>query len=640
MRIRLICRSLNHQKLVKNNNKMKNIFFINPIKDISFKSPSMLGSVIAIICLHGYFIVTAFNSLYNLIICAAALFLLPSPYPVVLKKLLLILKNNEIEKVDVFKLQNFYKKHEKLYLGTGFKWQPRHLRLLQEQLDAGFEQLSSKRHGSFAVHNLELNNRKDILMSVNDLNLHTIVFGTTGAGKTRLFDLLVAQAIVRGDTVIVIDPKSDADLQKKIFLTAAQCSRDLKLHFLNLAQTQHSLAFNPLGTFLRASEIASRITSLMPDSGSAQSFKAHAHSAITAAVTVLKIKGKLITLKNILNELDHQDLYALILEKFIKEVTENLNDVGVNEFCKQLEINEKLIKNKELSTFTNSKANSRKDGSSLLFNLEKIYGYLCNNGLINTDGDILTLISVAKTDPSYYQKVTASVMPCIRTLCGADLNGLLSSEDLSKQHTFEQLAADNGIFYASLNCLSDPVLGGYLSKLLLADLCAFAGKLYTQSEYRISSEHKISVFVDESSEAAGESLVQLLNKSRGADFAVTIATQTFADLVKRTGSEAAARQIIGNCNNKISLRLKDMQTAKIFTESLPATVEPIRSSTISFSESASDLEVNYGVNRSVTMQKCPLFPAEALQYLPDLEFVAALSDGNLVKGRLPLVDIH
>lgn len=183
MRIRLICRSLNHQKLVKNNNKMKNIFFINPIKDISFKSPSMLGSVIAIICLHGYFIVTAFNSLYNLIICAAALFLLPSPYPVVLKKLLLILKNNEIEKVDVFKLQNFYKKHEKLYLGTGFKWQPRHLRLLQEQLDAGFEQLSSKRHGSFAVHNLELNNRKDILMSVNDLNLHTIVFGTTGAGK-------------------------------------------------------------------------------------------------------------------------------------------------------------------------------------------------------------------------------------------------------------------------------------------------------------------------------------------------------------------------------------------------------------------------------------------------------------------------
>ena len=55
----------------------------------------MLGSVIAIICLHGYFIVTAFNSLYNLIICAAALFLLPSPYPVVLKKLLLILKNND-----------------------------------------------------------------------------------------------------------------------------------------------------------------------------------------------------------------------------------------------------------------------------------------------------------------------------------------------------------------------------------------------------------------------------------------------------------------------------------------------------------------------------------------------------------------
>ena len=619
---------------------MKKIFSINPISDISFKSPSMLGSVIAVVGLHGYFIFTAFGSLYNLIICAIALFLLPSPYPVLIKKLRLILKNNEIERVGVSKLLSVYKNNERLYLGKGFKWQPRHLRLLQEQLDAGFDQLSSKRHGSFAIHNLDLNNTKDLLMSVSDLNLHTIIFGTTGAGKTRLFDLLVSQAIVRGDTVIVIDPKSDADLQKKIALTAVHCSRDLNLQVLDLAKTQHSSALNPLGTFLRSSEVASRITSLMPDSGNSQSFKAHAHSAITAAVTALRIKGEFITLKNILNELDHQDLYPLFLEKFIKEIRENLNDASVNEFCKQLEASEKLLNNSELKAFAGNKTNSRKDGGSLLFKLEKIYGYLCNNGLINTDGDILTLMSVAKMDQGYYQKVTASVMPCIRTLCGADLNSLLSSEDLSKQHTFEKIAANNGIFYASLNCLSDPVLGGYLSKLLLADLCAFAGKLYTQSQYRSEITQKISVFIDESSEAAGESMVQLLNKSRGADFAVTIATQTFADLVKRTGSEAAARQIIGNCNNKISLRLKDMQTAKLFTESLPVTVEPIRSSSISFSESPSDLDVNYGVNRSITMQKCPLFPAEALQYLPDLEFVAALSDGNLVKGRLPLVDIH
>ena len=218
---------------------MKKIFSINPISDISFKSPSMLGSVIAVVGLHGYFIFTAFGSLYNLIICAIALFLLPSPYPVLIKKLRLILKNNEIERVGVSKLLNVYKKNEKLYLGTGFKWQPRHLRLLQEQLDAGFDQLSSKRHGSFAIHNLDLNNTKDLLMSISDLNLHTIIFGTTGAGKTRLFDLLVSQAIVRGDTVIVIDPKSDADLQKKIALTAAHCSRDLNLHVLDLAKTQH-----------------------------------------------------------------------------------------------------------------------------------------------------------------------------------------------------------------------------------------------------------------------------------------------------------------------------------------------------------------------------------------------------------------
>ena len=42
---------------------------------------------------------------------------------------------------------------------------------------------------------------------------HLLVVGTTGSGKSRLFDLLVTQAVLRGEAVVIIDPKGDQDLR-------------------------------------------------------------------------------------------------------------------------------------------------------------------------------------------------------------------------------------------------------------------------------------------------------------------------------------------------------------------------------------------------------------------------------------------
>ena len=54
--------------------------------------------------------------------------------------------------------------------------------------------------------------------------------------------------------------------------------------------------------------------------------------------------------------------------------------------------------------------------------------------------------------------------------------------------------------------------------------------------------------------------IQLLNKGRGAGLRLTIATQTFAAFAARTGSEAKARQVLGNINNLIALRVLDAET--------------------------------------------------------------------------------
>ncbi|MFP3670436.1 DUF87 domain-containing protein, partial [Priestia sp. SIMBA_032] len=51
---------------------------------------------------------------------------------------------------------------------------------------------------------------------------HTLIAGTTRAGKTRLYELIVTQLIYQKKTVFIIDPKGDKDLEKRC---RAECER-------------------------------------------------------------------------------------------------------------------------------------------------------------------------------------------------------------------------------------------------------------------------------------------------------------------------------------------------------------------------------------------------------------------------------
>ena len=73
-----------------------------------------------------------------------------------------------------------------------------------------------------------------------------------------------------------------------------------------------------------------------------------------------------------------------------------------------------------------------------------------------------------------------------------------------------------------------------IGSIVLADLASVAGKRYNFN----LQNHPVNVFVDEAAEVINDPCIQLLNKGRGAMMRLYIATQTFADFVARTGSEA------------------------------------------------------------------------------------------------------
>ena len=127
------------------------------------------------------------------------------------------------------------------------------------------------------------------------------------------------------------------------------------------------------------------------------------------------------------------------------------------------------------------------------------------------------------------------------------------------------------------------------------------------------------MFVDEAAEVVNDPFIQLLNKGRGARLRLIVATQTFADFAARTGSEAKARQVLGNINNLIVLRALDAETQTYVTDSLPkTTVRSLMTTQGSNSSGTDPLLFTGNVSERLSEEEADLFPPALLGHLPKL----------------------
>lgn len=736
-------------------------------------------------------------------------------------------------------------------LGFGFEWLPKHSRALRQIMAVGTKAAPLGGDGSPDIHAVEVDHAYEpIVTSTNKLKGHTLLLGTTGSGKTRFFDLLVSQAIMRGDTVIVLDPKGDRDLQRSIIKAARAAEREPYQNLICLdigrpvsnpltsenaisyaaastgvfkqfamdsrmenSQTpiaplspfelsrnslttsghlslinedfyermganeqgqvtatainsslssdhnqermsfnyehQHyikghnatqaslraqkmryadpnlfsvtdddpdeilfdeiNFGLNPTSVFDRASEVASRLTSMVGGAGSSANFKAYAAMAITAAVECCRLLGEKVTLDAIRGYVANHHKFALALRDIINQTVVNLNNVYCSRYYNRLygisdeqlvrnaytvsvlmangykyislkerakvlailedsgllELSDKLVEdadklnqieslleNQSLtqeirqSTSSSSKSKSKKSTTSDTSEkkprylaapapMKALYDYylwLTKSGYLDRDNAIEQIFEVSFMDPVFFQKVTNSIMPSLVSLTSGVLKQLLSSDDC-KQTSFMEIVRNNKIFYSALHCLKDSITGQNLGKLLMADLAYVAGEINAKN---IQGHHQVTVFIDEASELANEVLVQLLNKSRASNFAVTIATQSVADLRARVNSKDAADQLIANCNNLISLRVEDEDTANVIAKVLPNTVCTQISTSLSVTPEG--LTGSSSASRTLSQQDCEYFPATMLMQLPNFEFIARLANGSCYKGFIPIVD--
>ncbi len=561
----------------------------------------------------------------------------------------------------------------RLFLGRGFRWDQRHSQRLVEvrnpearrylepgplyrwarALEAAAERrrwlrglarltaLDSRMNplrplppvgGDPALHGVGLEDEEDVWLPLGERPGHTLVLGTTRVGKTRFAELVVSQDIRRGEVVIMMDPKGDLDLLRRMYAEARRGGKLERFHIFHLGFAELSERYNPIGEFARITEVATRTTGPLPSEGNSAAFKEFAwrfSNVVAQAVVGLGRKPDLKTLGRYVTHIEPllMDYFTLWLDRQGPEDWRPTVDrlVADENFPKRLP--------------TALKSRDRYAAALVTFYKERnLYDPVC-------DG----LKSTFEYDKTYFDKLTASLLPLIEKLTSGRVGELIAPDydDLEEQRPildWNKVIREGGIVYVGLDALSDVEVAHAVGNAMLADLTSIAGRLYKHGHaYGLPGDPgrrpTINLHLDEFNEIVGDEFIPMVNKAGGAGIQVTAYTQTASDVEAGIGDRAKAGQVFGNFNNLVMLRVRNEETARLLTDQLPMVrvfTKVAESRTTDNNDPDSPVDfVSQNADRLAETEMEMLTPADLVS-LPKGQAFALIEGGRLYKLRLPL----
>ncbi len=510
---------------------------------------------------------------------------------------------------------------DSLWLGYGFAWEHRHTQRVFEILKRDpsriVKQKDTSTLGQPWIHGVESHETQQY-QHLSHTAGHTLILGTTGAGKTRLFDLLIAQAILRGEAVIILDPKGDHELCENARGICEAMGQPERFVYFHPAFPERSVRLDPLRHFGQVSEIASRLAALIPSETGSDPFKSFGWQALNNIAQGLVLVSKRPNLVR--------------LRRFLEGGTASLVEQAI------IAYGEKVLpdwQTRVRSWLERTRRSSQDKAMALThFYYEAIQPLYPNP-------DLEGLLSMFQHDGTHFSKMVASLLPIMNMLTSGELGSLLSPDphdpdDFRPITDTAKIARNGQVAYIGLNMLSNPVVGSAIGSLFLSDLAAVAGDRYN---YEISHT-SINLLIDEAADAINDPCIQLLNKGRGAGLRLWLATQTISDLIARLGNEHKAYQVLGNMNTRIALRILDQKTQEYMTLGHPKTrlnyVMCTQSQTV---KGETPVLASSSQTEQLKEEEAELFPSALLGMLPNFEYLATLAGGQIIKGRVPILNV-
>lgn len=539
--------------------------------------------------------------------------------------------------------QDMKARSDSMYLGIGFEWTQKHCQIAHDILrmpsteipglpkwlnnsEPGRKVVSAIERffappdsirdrmpqGSSWIHGME-KKKTNVPFHYKAMPGHTLVAGTTGAGKTRTYEVISTQVIHMGDVLIIIDPKNDEEWKKRVERECARAGR--KFLYFNQSKPSLSVRLNPIENWSQPSEISNRIAQLLEEG----QFRDFAYLFIDRA-----LQGELYVE-------DKPNLRSIL----------NFAQSGVTQLLERALV--KFFREQGLATWEEEVAASMQShmqkGASKVDGMIELYrARYANLGLKHEA--IEGLIATHSHDKDHYMKIIASALPLLQMLATGETGLMLApkTDDFSDDREIwdiDKVVKQKAVLYMGLDSLSNNIVEQAIASMILADVAAVCGAVYNFYKER----PEVVLIIDEIAEAINEQVIQVLNKGRGAGFKAFVAFQNRSDLEARLGNAAKMLQVLGNLNNQIILRLEDNDTAKWFSDKVGETA--IRNLTIN-SSTSTGTESHFGefqgsVSRSLQLEKVPLIPTRLIHGLPNLQYFMRISGAAVYQGRIPIL---
>lgn len=464
-----------------------------------------------------------------------------------------------------------------------------------------------------------------------------LIVGTTQSGKGVVLGGLVSQAILRGDCVIVIDPKFSERLWRAVLGACRAAGRPEPLLF-HPAMPERSVRLDPLGDFQRPTEIASRLKTIIGEA--AGEFADLSWAAAHVIVEALLFLGRRPTLAAI------DSVLRSGLEPVIDQVLARAFVLGERADWRAEMLEKKAALLSEAQHPGRGPMMTDKDAERAVL-AEMWETSRADPGFCAKAGaETVSLVEklLAECEPQQRAltlKVTGSLRTVLTKLTAGELRGLLSPEpgdaDDRPVASLSKVVKGGLVLYVGLDALTDATIAEAVGMLLLAGLSSLAGELYNDGR---SGEKAvpISLFVDETANVINRPLVELLNKGREAGIQATCAMQTTADLEAMLGSRAKALQALGNLNTCLALRTIDPGTQQFVAELFGRTLGERSGRTASLAREPGVWGgMRSAAGATVASTETPLVDASRLKDLPNGEFFLS-AGGRLYKSRAPILD--
>jgi conjugal transfer pilus assembly protein TraD len=470
------------------------------------------------------------------------------------------------------------------YLGRGFEWTPAQTTALEREAARG--------SGTHALHAVGAADERDLHLAASELDLHLLILGSTGTGKTRLLEVLITQAIRRGDAVAVIDPKGDAGLLARVFDECRRAGKALSL--VAPPYPAASVAYNPVGQYVEPREIADRIAALLPAGGEAEPFRAFAWEIVEAVASAMVRYGEPVTLAS-LRRHAIEDPWALP-RRLVKPIAPELAKLDSEAMAK--------------------KFLARRHGPEA--------------------PELDRLLTLVLKPREHAQKLASALVPILSKLTSGSHRELLSPA--SGGFSWGEFDRARGVAYFFLGSMLGGDSSSAVARLALLDFQSYVGAKYAYG----AGGGPISIFVDEFGDALSPPLISLLNKGRGAGVRIAASAQSAADFEAALGSEARARQVLANTNTVVQFRSPNLADAEAFSALAGARLLPSVSESDSYEpalfrsglDCVDDFRAVFG--RQTAWRPSELVPPWAVTSLPRFEFFVR-SGARVAKGIAPLL---